>query len=98
MTLPVTFRRVASAEFIDEATWYEAQCLNLGVEFIAEIERCIALVAKQPKLYAVVYKGIRHMRPNGFHIVSTSIRIHSALSFLAVFNGNRDPKIWQSRG
>ena len=56
MTLPVTFRSAARAEFIEAAAWYEAQCLNLGVEFIAEIERCVALVAEQPKLYAVVHK------------------------------------------
>jgi len=46
--LPVTFRRAASAEFIEAAAWYEAQCLNLGVDFIAEIELCVALVAEQP--------------------------------------------------
>ena len=81
MTLPVTFRRAARAEFIEAAAWYEAQCLNLGVEFIAEIERCVALVAEQDKLYAIVYKGIVALQKNGFHIVSTSVLRHSTLSF-----------------
>ena len=47
MTFPVTFRRAARSEFIEAAAWYEAQRPNLGVEFISEIDRCVALVAEQ---------------------------------------------------
>jgi len=61
MTLPVTFRRAARAEFIEAAAWYEAQRPNLGVEFVAEVERCVAVAAEQPQLYAVVHKGMRRV-------------------------------------
>ena len=30
-------------------------------EFIAEVERCVALAAEQPQLYAVVHKGMRRV-------------------------------------
>jgi hypothetical protein len=41
MSLSVTFRRAARAEFIEAAAWYESQWPDLGVDFIAEIERCL---------------------------------------------------------
>ena len=81
VTLPVTFRRAARAEFIEAAAWYEAQCLNLGVEFIAEIERCVALVAEQPNLYAVVHKGIRRITAKRFPYSVYFLRKRSALLF-----------------
>ena len=42
MSLSVSFRHSARAEFIEAAAWYESERQNLGVEFIAEIERCVA--------------------------------------------------------
>ncbi len=46
MNLSVTFRRAARAEFIEAAAWYESQRPGLGVEFIAEIERCVDAAAE----------------------------------------------------
>jgi hypothetical protein len=48
MSLSVTFRRAARAEFIEAAAWYESQRPGLGVEFIAEIERCVDAAAERP--------------------------------------------------
>jgi hypothetical protein len=54
MNLSVTFRRAARAEFIEAAAWYESQRPGLGVEFIAEIERCVDAAAERPTTYAGV--------------------------------------------
>ncbi len=59
MSLLVSFRRSARAESIEAAAWYEARRPNLGVEFIAEIDRCVALAAEQPLLFATVHNGTR---------------------------------------
>lgn len=55
MSLSVSFRRSARAEFIEAAAWYESERQNLGVEFIAEIERCVTAAAEQPMIYSAVY-------------------------------------------
>jgi hypothetical protein len=41
MSLSVSFRHSARAEFIEAAAWYESERQNLGVDFIAEIERAL---------------------------------------------------------
>ena len=66
MSLLVSFRRAARAEFIEAAAWCEAQRQNLGVEFITEIGRCVALAAEQPELYAIVHAGIRRVTAERF--------------------------------
>jgi plasmid stabilization system protein ParE len=48
MSLSVTFRRAARAEFIEAAAWYESQRPDLGVDFIAEIERCLEVACERP--------------------------------------------------
>jgi hypothetical protein len=47
MSLLVSFRRSARAEFIEAAARYESEREDLGVEFIAEIERCVAAAAER---------------------------------------------------
>jgi len=61
MSLSVSFRHSARAEFIEAATWYESERQNLGIEFIAEIERSVAAAAERPMTYTAVYKEVRRV-------------------------------------
>jgi hypothetical protein len=61
MNLLVSFRHSARAEFIEAAAWYEGERQNLGVDFIAEIERCVAAAAERPMTYTTVYKDVRRV-------------------------------------
>ena len=61
MNLSVTFRRAARAEFIEAAACYESQRPRLGVEFIAEIERCVDAAAERPTTYAAIDKEERRI-------------------------------------
>lgn len=97
MSLSVTFHRAAHEEFIEAAAWYEAQHANLGIEFIDEIERCVVLAAEQPQIYAVVYKGVRHVTARRFPY-SVYFRAEAVrLVVLSVFHGSRDPAAWKRR-
>ncbi len=48
MSLPITFHRAASAEFIEASAWYEGKRLGLALEFMAEIDRCVSLASEHP--------------------------------------------------
>jgi plasmid stabilization system protein ParE len=97
MTLPVTFHPAARAGFIEAAAWSKPQRPDLGVAFIVEIERCIALVAKQSQLYAVLHRDVRRVTaehsPYSVYFRSEA----RGIVVLAVFHGCRDPAIWQRR-
>ena len=67
MNLSVTFRRAARAEFIEAAAWYESQRPGLGVEFIAEIERCLDAAAERPTPTRLLTRMFAVSLPIGFH-------------------------------
>ncbi len=96
-SLQVSFRRPARLEFIDAAAWYEARQPDLGIEFIAEIERCIALAAEHPLLYAVIYSGIRRVVAERFPYSVYFRAEPKCIIVLAVFHVRRNPPIWQQR-
>ncbi|MGH8278028.1 MAG: type II toxin-antitoxin system RelE/ParE family toxin [Gammaproteobacteria bacterium] len=98
MTLPVRFHRAARAEFIDAAVWYESKRPGLGDEFIAEIERCVTLIAAQPQLYAEVHNRIRRLTARRFPYSIYFRPEAQRIVVLAIFHGSRDPMIWQRRG
>jgi toxin ParE1/3/4 len=66
MSLSVSFRHSARAEFIEAAAWYEGERQNLGVEFIAEIERCVDAAAERPMTYAAIDNDVRSVVANRF--------------------------------
>lgn len=97
MSLPVTFHRAASAEFIDASAWYETKRVGLALEYITEIDRCVSLASKHPLQFAVVREDIRRVVANHFPY-SVYFRVEiNRIVVLAVFHGSRDPAIWQSR-
>jgi len=70
---------------------------NLGVEFIAEIERCVAAAAERPMTYSVVYKDVRRVVAKRFPF-SVYFRAEAQrIVILAVFHGSRYPAIWRHR-
>ncbi len=98
MTLPVVYRRAATAEFTDAATHYENQRPNLGVEFIEEVNRCIDQVAANPLLFPVVHSEIRRAVVRRFPYC-VYFRVEAKrIVVLAVFHGHRNPSTWESRG
>jgi plasmid stabilization system protein ParE len=97
MTLTVTFRRAARAEFLGAAARYEAQRPGLGAEFISEIDRCIALAAEQPQLYAVVHQDTRRTTARRFPYSLYFRAERHRIVVLAIFHGSRDPAIWRAR-
>lgn len=97
MTLLVSFRRAAHAEFIEAAAWYETRQPNLGVEFISEIGRCVALAAMQPLLFGTVHNGVRRVVANRFPYCVYYRPESSHIVVLAVFHASRDPSLWQQR-
>jgi toxin ParE1/3/4 len=64
MSLSVTFRRAARAEFIEATAW--SQRPGLGVEFIAEIERCVDAAGERPTTYPAIDKDVRRVVANRF--------------------------------
>ncbi len=97
MSLPITFHRAASAEFIEASVWYESKRLGLALEFMAEIDRCVSLVAEHSLQFAVVREDIRRVVANRFPYSVYFRAEKHRIVVLAVFHGSRDPSILLAR-
>jgi plasmid stabilization system protein ParE len=97
MSLPVTFHRAASAEFIEASARYESKQVGLALEFIAEVDRCVSLASKNPLQFAVVREDIRRVVANRFPYSVYFRAEKHRIVVLAVFHGRRDPAIWLAR-
>lgn len=97
MSLPITFHRAASAEFIEASEWYESKRVGLAREFMAEIDRCVSLASEQPLQFAVVHEDIRRVVAKRFPYSVCFRAEKHRIVVLAVFHGSRDPAIWLAR-
>jgi len=97
MSLPITFHRAASEEFIEASVWYESKRLGLALEFMAEIDRCVSLASEHPLHFAVVREDIRSVAANRFPYSVYFRAEEHCIVILAVFHCSRDPAIWQAR-
>lgn len=97
MSLPVTFHRAASAEFIEASVWYESKRAGLASEFITEVDSCVALASKNPLQFAIVHENIRRVVANRFPYSVYFRAEKHRIVVLAVFHGNRNPATWQAR-
>lgn len=97
MSLPAAFHRAATAEFIKASAWYESRRVDLAVQFIAEIDRCVSLASEHPLLFAVVRGDIRRIVAHHFPYSVYFRAEKQRIVVLAVFHGSRDPAIWLTR-
>lgn len=98
MKLAAAFRREARAELQEAARLYESQRPNLGFEFLAEIERCVALATERPEAFVQVKPEIRRVTARRFPY-NVFFRLEPRrIVVLAVFHSSRDPAVWQGRG
>lgn len=95
--LAIEFLHAAREEFIEASRWYENKRAGLGLEFIAEIERCLTLATERPLQFALVRADIRRVVASRFpYSVYFRAEAHRIV-VLAIFHGRRDPKIWPDR-
>ncbi len=93
MSLRVTFRRAASAEYIEASAWYESKRVGLALEFMAEIDRCLSLASEHPLQFPVVRGDVRRVVAKHFPFSVYFRAEDHRIVVLSVFHGSRNPAI-----
>jgi plasmid stabilization system protein ParE len=97
MSLPLVFRRLARAEFLDAADWYEQRRTGLGTAFTAAVQQVLDQIAAQPSFYPQVSQDVREALVSGYPYCVYYREEPGLVLVLAVFHTSRDPSIWQGR-
>jgi plasmid stabilization system protein ParE len=95
-----------AAEAVDEANdaadWYESRRTGLGSAFLAELDRCLDLLAEHPQAFPRLADtdprlGIRRALLNRFPYAVVFIELPDRLHVLAVAHTSRRPGYWLNR-
>jgi plasmid stabilization system protein ParE len=90
-------RDEAEADIAEAALWYERQCAELGREFLDEVDSCFDLIARQPEVFPVIYRGARLGLLRKFPYLVIYRVFAEFISVVAVMHGQRHPRRWKSR-
>jgi toxin ParE1/3/4 len=95
---PVKMHRAARAELSAHMAYYEQQQPGLGLAFLAEVERVVTLLERQPQLGAP-YKqtAFRSLHLRRFPYRLFSLELDDVLWIVAIAHDRRRPDYWQRR-
>jgi plasmid stabilization system protein ParE len=93
----VAFNELAERELNDAAQYYEHEQPGLGVAFIAEVRRCVEVLAEHPESGPGVLGAIRRRLCQRFPYGLLYTVSGDELRILAVMNLKRRPLYWVGR-
>jgi toxin ParE1/3/4 len=89
--------RLADREINEAASYYEEQSVGLGVDFLDEVEACLASIVEYPMGGPEILAGIRRRLLRRFPFgILYSLR-DDGIRVLAVMHLKREPNYWVDR-
>jgi toxin ParE1/3/4 len=95
---PVILHSEARAELDEAVAYYEGLRLGLGVDLLSEVEKGIARIQQNPKLFPV-YKDtdFRKCLVNRFPYLIFYQELDDKIWIIAIAHGKRRPDYWKAR-
>jgi toxin ParE1/3/4 len=90
-------RREAEQDIKAAYEWYEEQRLNLGKEFVNEVESKLEEVDEHPDLYATIYRNVRRALCKRFPYSVYFLKSENDVVVVGVLHQRRNPAVWQTR-
>lgn len=94
---PVNFHKDVEAEITTAIDWYDAQSEGLGERFLAELNRAVVSIQKNPAAWPEVSFQIRRYVFANFPFSLVYSELGDSLLVLAVMHNRRKPGYWQYR-
>lgn len=90
-------RREAEEDIRKAFAWHEHQRKNLGLAFVAEIERALEAIEEHPKSHTQVFKSVRRILCRRFPYAIYFASANHDIVILAVMHQRRHPVSWKNR-
>jgi plasmid stabilization system protein ParE len=97
MSRRLILRPAAEADIEDAYRWYEDQRTGLGAEFLRAIEAILAVVEREPELYAPIHKNARRVLLRRFPYAVFYVIQPQTIEVVGCFHVRRNPRRWRSR-
>lgn len=97
VSLRITLRPAAQAEFDEGYDWYEQRRPGYGEVFVSRVQEVFDFRMIAPLVHAIVFRDIRRAVVQQFpYRVYYRVK-ENKIVVISAFHSNRDPRIWQSR-
>lgn len=97
MTLPLTLRVEARADFDGTFDWYQGQRAGLGAMFAERVQAVLDLIVERPELYPLVFQDVRRAIVRRFRYLIYYQVESDRIVVLAILHGSRDQHVWHER-
>jgi plasmid stabilization system protein ParE len=95
--MTVRIRPEAEADFAAAYTYYEGAAEGLGGEFLRSVEATLAMIERNPHLYAMIHADVRRALLRRFPYGVFYVISDGEIVVLGCFHARRDPAQWQRR-
>ncbi|MBI4650846.1 type II toxin-antitoxin system RelE/ParE family toxin [Candidatus Desantisbacteria bacterium] len=92
-----SFHPEAEIEFIEAARYYESEAPGLGITFINEIRKAVAVILINPQAFTPIGRRIRKKSLQRFPYNLLYFIDNDILLILAVMHQKRRPNYWINR-
>ena len=97
MNYQVVVRSQAETDMAAAAAWYDQQSPGLGTEFLRAIDVGIASVARNPAMFATVYRNVRRALLRRFPYGLFFVLSNKSVVIIACLHGKQSPSRLKSR-
>ncbi len=97
MTRSIRIRQEAEDDLSEAYSWFSGQVQGLGDDFLAEVDRALAIVAEFPEKCALIHKQARRALVRRFPYGVFYVVEPNEVVVLAVLHLARDPELWKER-
>lgn len=97
MTLPVHLAPAATADVRVACRWLDDVRPSLGDELLAELDRLVASISQNPKMYETAYRGCRRAVLRRFDYVLAYRVLSDRIEVLGLLHCRLDPAIAAKR-
>ena len=87
----------AERELIEAAQYYEGRVATLGVQFLSEADRAVAMILKAPERWRIIEAGVRSYSMAHFPYAVYYRNFPDRLHILAFKHHRRHPDYWRYR-
>ena len=95
--MKIEFLEAAQAELDEAFNWYQAQQLNLGVQFLTEFDSSIRRICAYPKSYALLGDDVRRCLIKRFPYAVMYGIDAGTIVIIEVAHLHRKPNYWHGR-
>jgi plasmid stabilization system protein ParE len=93
----VVVRRLAQDEIVEAFEWYRERSVSAAGDFLAEVDRAMSEIERDPEHFPVVHGRLRRMLLQRFPYGVYFKLYARSISVVGVIHGHRHPDVWLQR-